>query len=100
MSIKYLWYLKRAPINIEKKTKFGQNVDADHQFKPFERLESQAEFKNSSNFADQNSCLVVSTLDQTCESKVQTAPVWNASFGSSVIVETHLSKKRAKIKTV
>lgn len=32
MSIKYLWYLKRAPDNIEK-TKIGQNVDADHHSK-------------------------------------------------------------------
>ena len=29
MSLKYFWHLKRAPDNIEKKTKFGQNVDAN-----------------------------------------------------------------------
>ena len=31
MSTKCLWHLKRAPDSIEK-TKFGQNVDADHHF--------------------------------------------------------------------
>ena len=50
MSKKFLCCLKRAPGNIEK-TKFGQNIDADHQFEHQKYLET---FDEARQFSTSN----------------------------------------------